>query len=397
MKNPTQIMILALVLIFVGCSDDPGVEPMNSKPEVSISDFEAPEGDKQTVFMFDLGLSEASDETITVDYSTREITAGEDTDFIPSFGKVEFAPGEKRARIDVQIVTDTFLEQDESFEVILTNPVGAELRDARGKGTIRNDDDFVLVSDEGYTTPDDYPGYDLVWADEFDGQEINSDNWTHEIGTGAGGWGNNESQYYTNRTENSYVSEGNLVIVAREGEYEGSNYTSARMITRDKQEFVYGRIDVRAKLPEGQGIWPAIWMLGANHSEIGWPACGEIDIMELIGHEPSTVHGTAHWGPRGQSWSFNQGRPTSLTGEKFSDKFHVFSILWGPDRIQWFMDDKEFFELRRDMVNGDYPFNQPFFFILNVAVGGNWPGYPDNSTTFPQTMIVDYIRIFQEK
>lgn len=398
MKIPTLTATFICLIGFTSCDGDSGgVDPVSNLPRISISDFEAPEGDGDGVFIFDLGLSTSSNDQVSVEYTTREKTAGEDEDFEKTLGQVVFAPGENRARIEIKIVGDTLLEQDEKFEVVLSDPVNAELNDATGVGTIRNDDIYVVIPDEGYSTPDEYAGYDLVWSDEFDGTQIEADNWTHEIGTGNGGWGNNESQYYTDRVQNSYVDKGKLVIVAQEEEFEGSGYTSARMITRDKQEYLFGRIDVRAQLPEGQGIWPAIWMLGANITDIGWPACGEIDIMELVGHEPSTVHGTAHWGPRGQSWSFNQGRGKSISGEKFSDKFHVFTILWEPDKITWLLDDQEYFVLTKEVVNGDYPFNQPFFFILNIAVGGNWPGYPDNTTVFPQTMIVDYVRVFQLK
>ena len=164
----------------------------------------------------------------------------------------------------------------------------------------------------------------------------------------------------------------------------------------DLQEFQFGRIDVSAKLPEGQGIWPAIWMLGHNFPTSGWPACGEIDIMELIGNEPSTVHGTAHWGT---SWNVHQYSGDEITlpeGQKFSDAFHLFSIIWTENSITWLMDDQPYYSIDNTQMNGQpYPFNNSFFFIMNIAVGGNWPGYPNSSTIFPQTMQVDYVRVFQ--
>jgi len=137
-------------------------------------------------------------------------------------------------------------------------------------------------------------------------------------------------------------------------------------------------------------------VLGANFGDVGWPHCGEIDIMELLGHEPSTTHGTAHWGPQGQSWSYNDKGEYHLTeGKKFSDEYHVFSIIWEPGQIDWYLNDNKFFTIRPADVNGNYPFNAEFFFIFNIAVGGQWPGYPDDTTVFPQRMIVDYIRVFQ--
>jgi len=267
---------------------------------------------------------------------------------------------------------------------VISNPVNATLATSEGIGTIRNDDTFIEYND-------------LVWQDEFNGSgALNSDYWTHEVGTGNGGWGNNELQYYREGTSNAFQSDGNLVIEARQEGYNGSPYTSARVITQNKRTFAHGRVDIRAKLPEGQGIWPALWMLGNNFSTVGWPACGEIDIMELVGHEPGTVHGTAHWGPQGQGFSTYQGAPYSLSGgEKFSEEFHVFSIIREPGAITWYVDDNQYFRLTNADVNVAYPFDMDFFFIFNIAVGGNWPGSPDATTQFPQRMFVDYIRVFQ--
>lgn len=249
-----------------------------------------------------------------------------------------------------------------------------------------------VVNGDGYPAADGHDGMTLVWSDEFDGTSVNGSNWTYDLGDS--GWGNNEWQNYTNSPANSSVADGFLTITARQEP--GGGYTSARMKSVDLQEFQFGRIDVRAKLPQGQGIWPAIWMLGANFDAVGWPACGEIDIMELVGHQPGTVHGTAHWGA---AWNQHQytGESISLpAGETFSDAFHVFSVVWQADQITWLMDDQPFFTLTSAQMNGQpYPFNAPFFFILNVAVGGNWPGYPDATTSFPQSMVVDCVRVFQ--
>ncbi|MBT6164152.1 MAG: glycoside hydrolase family 16 protein [Crocinitomicaceae bacterium] len=255
---------------------------------------------------------------------------------------------------------------------------------------------FVRVGDEsgddtGYPAPESYPGMDLVWSDEFDGTTVNLQNWTYDLG--SNGWGNNEWQNYTNSSSNSSVSNGALTITARQ---EGSSYSSARLKTQGLQDFQFGRIDIRAKLPEGQGIWPAIWMLGINISDGGWPQCGEIDIMEMVGHEASTAHGTAHWG---SEWNFHQYSGSSITlpnGEHFSEEFHLFSVDWQEDQITWYMDNQEFYSIGANQMNGQpYPFNASFFFIMNVAVGGDWPGYPDATTTFPQEMIVDCVRVFQ--
>lgn len=250
----------------------------------------------------------------------------------------------------------------------------------------------VEVTGDGYPAADGYAGMTLVWSDEFDGNSVNGSNWTYDLGDS--GWGNNEWQNYTNSTANSSVADGFLTITARQEP--GGGYTSARLKSVDLQEFQFGRIDVRAKLPQGQGIWPAIWMLGANFDAAGWPACGEIDIMELVGHEPGTVHGTAHWGAAWDQHQYTGGSISLPAGETFSDAFHVFSVVWQADQITWLMDDEPFFTITPAQMNGQpYPFNAPFFFILNVAVGGNWPGYPDATTSFPQSMVVDCVRVFQ--
>lgn len=233
-------------------------------------------------------------------------------------------------------------------------------------------------------------GWNLVWQDEFEAAEINADFWTHE--TGGNGWGNGESQYYTDAPTNSFVKDGVLTIQANEESYRGKRYTSARLMTRDKVEVVYGRVEARIQLPEGQGIWPAFWMLGANLDAKGWPYNGEIDIMENVGKEPTIVHGTVH-GP-GYSGGDGIGKPYSM-GEPFADDFHVFAIEWEPEEIRWYVDETLFQTLTATDVPGDWVYDHPFFLLLNVAVGGRWPGYPDETTQFPQQMMVDYIRVYE--
>ena len=245
-------------------------------------------------------------------------------------------------------------------------------------------------------SPQSYPGHSLVWADEFNGTDVDTASWTFEKGNGQNGWGNNELQYYTGRPENVRIQDGKLLITARKERYESFDYTSARMVTMDKREFKFGRIDIRAKLPEGQGIWPALWMLGTNFDKVGWPKCGEIDIMELLGHQPSQTHSTVHFG---SDWSTHddKGKMYSISPGKFSERFHLFSMQWTLNSIHFFVDDQKFFEVNPSTVGEQaYPFNQDFFFLINLAVGGNWPGSPDETTLFPQTLEVDYIRVFQK-
>lgn len=254
----------------------------------------------------------------------------------------------------------------------------------------------VGIPTSGYSTPLTYPSYNLVWNDEFDGNQL-SNNWTQEIGTGNSGWGNNELQYY--RPQNTEVKDGYLMITAKKEPFADRQYTSSRIITKGKQSFKYGRVDIRAALPKGKGLWPAAWMLGDAFTSVGWPACGEIDIMEMVGGNlpnegDATVHGTVHWQTNNGDHA-EYGGSNSLNNGIYADEFHVFSIIWESDRIKWYRDDIKFNEI--DITSSQFSeFREEFFFIFNVAVGGNWPGNPNASTQFPQRMIVDYIRVFQK-
>ena len=234
----------------------------------------------------------------------------------------------------------------------------------------------------------------LVMQDEFDVDGApNSTYWSYNIGTGSNGWGNNELQYYTDRPENVVVEDGMLKITARRELFMGSNYTSARILTKGKIEQKYGRIEARIKCPLGQGLWPAFWMLGANSDTVIWPNCGEIDIMEYLGNSPTRMFGTVH-GPDysgGESISKN----FTLTNSRFDTDFHIFGIEWVENYINFYVDDKLYNQITPQDVPGEWVFNQPFYIILNVAVGGNLPGPPNTQTAFPQTMLVDYIRIYE--
>ena len=232
-------------------------------------------------------------------------------------------------------------------------------------------------------------GWTLVWQDEFDGEALDSTNWVFDIG--GHGWGNNELQAYTDRPENARVEDGLLVIEAREEEFVRRNYTSARIKTQGLLAWTYGRFEARMQLPAGNGIWPAFWMLGADFETVGWPACGEIDIMEHIGREPNRIHGTVH-GP-GYSGSGGVGHYTTVPD--LAEAFHVYAVEWEPEEIRWYVDDEEYFKLTPQSVRGDWVYDHPFFLLLNLAVGGEWPGPPDDSTVFPQFLKVDYVRVYQ--
>jgi beta-glucanase (GH16 family) len=246
--------------------------------------------------------------------------------------------------------------------------------------------------------------YTLSWSDEFsgpDGSAPDATKWTYDIG--GKGWGNKELETYTKRPQNVQLQGGNLVITAQNETYTGEDgvtrsYTSARLKTQRLFRQAYGRFEARIKIPAGQGMWPAFWMLGDTIGSVGWPTCGEIDIMENIGKEPGTVHGSLH-GPSAIKHTSDLTAPFRLPGEqKFADDFHIYAVEWEPRVIRFYVDANLFatFNSSQWPEGGTWVFNQPFFIILNLAVGGDWPGSPDNTTVFPQRMLVDYVRVYSK-
>lgn len=227
----------------------------------------------------------------------------------------------------------------------------------------------------------------LVWSDEFNRPAINTANWKFE--SGGGGWGNNELQNYTNRPENILINNGQLLLIARKEPYNGSNYTSARIKTQGLKNWTYGKIEARIKLPQSKGIWPAFWMLGESISQVSWPHCGEIDIMEHVNLRPE-INGTIHWDNNGHA---------QYGGDTTCDvlKYHIYGIEWNTKTIQWFLDGQKFWEANiANGINSTSEFHQPFFLLLNIAIGGSWPGNPDSTSEFPDTMFVDYVRVYQQ-
>lgn len=247
-------------------------------------------------------------------------------------------------------------------------------------------------------------GWTLSWSDEFngpDGSAPDSSKWTYDVG--GKGWGNHELECYTNRLQNAQIKGGNLVITAVKENFTcpdgvSSKYTSARLKTQGLFTQAYGRFEARIKIPAGQGMWPAFWMLGNNITSVGWPRCGEIDIMENIGKEPGTVHGSLH-GPSLPGPTSDASAPFSFpAGQKFADDFHLYAAEWEPGVARFYVDTNLYATFTQaQWPAGAWVFDHPFFLLLNVAAGGDWPGSPDSSTVFPQQMLVDYVRVYTKQ
>lgn len=245
----------------------------------------------------------------------------------------------------------------------------------------------------------------LTWADEFhqlDGTAPDPSKWAYDLG--GAGWGNQELETYTARPENVQIHDGNLVITARKEDFTGHdgitrNYTSARLKTQYHFSQAYGRFEARIKIPRGQGIWPAFWLLGDDIDRVAWPQCGEIDIMENIGREPGINHGSLHAPTFGGPTSDATKTIALPAGQNLADDFHVYAIEWDPGVVRFFLDDNQYAEFSQTdwPAGGLWVFDHPFFIVLNLAVGGNWPGSPDATSQFPQEMLVDYVRVYSRK
>jgi len=273
----------------------------------------------------------------------------------------------------------------------------------------------LLVPLAAYSAPpnkESLPDYVLVWSDEFnaaDGSTPDPTKWTYDIG--GDGWGNHELEFYTNHPQNAQIKSGNLIITAQKEitkpeKGETREYTSARIKTQNLFAQTYGRFESRIKIPTGEGMWPAFWMLGEDIPTVGWPRCGEIDIMENIGNEPTAVHASLHGAAAPSADPANKKVTADLTS-KFSlpnnpslyDEFHLYAVEWDPSTIRFFIDQTNYATFTRDQwpQNAPWPFDHKFFLILNLAVGGEWPGPPDSSTVFPQQLVVDYVRVYARK
>jgi len=398
MKN-LQIMLVLLALI-AGCGKKSGSQGIETVPGLSCENVSMAEGTNSTSNLeLKLTLDHGSSKSVTVMYSTIDGTAKSGADFTPVTNQtITFQPNETEKKVTVSVVADDLKEADEVFQVQLQNPVNAVLVKTISNIILKNDDTRIGFNNTGFEAATAYAGYTLFWNDEFNGSALDVSAWSNESGDGCPGlcnWGNNELQYYTSPPNNLFFQDGKMIIEAKAESFGGKNYTSARIKTQHKKTFQFGRIDIRAIMPKGKGLWPAFWLLPQDNVYGGWPKSGEIDMMELVGQEPSKVSGTLHYGPGPNSTYIS--RNYFLPASDFNDQFHVFSIEWSQDQIKWYVDDNLYSTINKtDMGANIYPFNEKFYFIINLSVGGNLPGAPDASTLFPQWLIIDYIRVYQK-
>jgi hypothetical protein len=371
MKVNKYFLLVPAVLSFFLCTCNDKDQSVTPNFLFGHTAFPAAEDDPDGIISVPVYLSLESDKAVSIDYTTVDSTAIAGRNYVAiTSGNLIFQPGELSKEIKINILSDTAGKKDVYFNIKFSNPVNGLLPGSSLKIKIINVD---------FAT--------LTWVEQFEAGILNTAIWNYELG--GGGWGNNELQSYTNSTLNVSTDTGYLQIIALNPT--GTSYTSGRINTQGNKEFTYFRVDIRAKLPEGQGLWPALWMMGANYVITGWPKCGEVDIMELLGQEPSVVHGAVHFESSGH---VSRTNTFTLGSGKFSSGFHIFSLVRTPNKLIWQVDKQEFFYLSNAEIPA-FPFDLPSYFIFNVAVGGNWPGPPDQTTVFPQQMIVDYIKVYQ--
>lgn len=356
MINRTHLFIFITVFLsFIGCSEDPDI---------------APAGETITCSTHELSFGSSAD-TVTVDISvTNEWTIYGTESWITCSPSSSINTSET---VSVFVTQNSTSSERSAFLVVKS-------------GSTRDTISVSQDANENASNIDSIDGYSLVWHDEFDG-EISSD-WIFETGNGSSGWGNNELEYYLKA--NATVVDGALNITAKKESQNGYSYTSTRMKTMGNAYWTYGIIEARIKMPAFSGAWPAFWMLGENISTINWPQCGEIDIMEHINSE-NRSYGTIHW--------YNEAYTSYGGNISVNDitEYHKYKIEWDENAIKWFVDDVQYEEANiKDGVNGTDEFHEPFFILLNFAIGGNWPGFTIDDSAFPATMCVDYVRVYQE-
>jgi len=400
--NVKHLLFSLLIISIISCRKDPQPNTPNvNRGKVSFTTDTISVLEKDTILFIPVQLTQKRDKDVTVYFHIEGNSATPEYDYFVSNGSLHFPKGEDTvgSLIIVDIFADTLTEIDETFTIFLDSATNAII--SQKELTLKIlDDESRRATYPGYSTPLFHDGYTMVWQDEFLGTELNETDWNYRIGNGCPnlcGFGNNELQYY--RKQNAIVANDLLTITAKKETFASNQYTSTRINTFGKISVPYGRIDVRARLPFGKGIWPAIWMMGNNKSAVGWPACGEIDMMELRGSAPNKANGTIHYKNASGVHQYPPSKNHILSSGTYHDEFHVFSLVRTEGKIQWYVDDILFntkFYSQLNLGSQPNPFLQDFYIILNLAVGGNYDGNPNSSTIFPQTMEIDYVRVFEK-
>ncbi|MEO7835234.1 MAG: family 16 glycosylhydrolase, partial [Ginsengibacter sp.] len=350
-NRQAHCILLLLSMCLFSCKKTSADKPNVIVPSIKVADASQVRSNNESVMHVQITLNKTTTVPVSVDYTLKDGTAMAGKDYVAASGTVTIPATKTMADVGITIKGDPTVTRRSNLtiNIELSNPKNCTIAAGSAKAIIITEDGTNLITDTtGYNTPLSYPGYTLKWNDEFSGDKVDPNTWNFEAGNNNG-WGNHELEYYTNSTKNVFVSNGNLIIEARRKALGGFNYTSARMTTQNKKSFTFGRIDIRAKLPVAKGMWPALWMLGSNISSVPWPACGEIDIMELIGTNPNTTYGTLHWGSSTQTHASKNAGYT-LPSEDFSQKFHVFSIIWVKDSIKFLVDDHMFLSTSKSEV-----------------------------------------------
>ncbi|WP_435625300.1 glycoside hydrolase family 16 protein [Flagellimonas sp.] len=269
------------------------------------------------------------------------------------------------------------------------------------------DSEPVSIPTSGFVSPTAYDGFTLTWSDEFNSAQLDQEKWDFHLGDGCPAlcnWGNNEEQFFTNSSDNIYLDRGNLIITAIDEFRSGKNYTSSRIHTDEKFEFKYGRVDIRASMPSAPGTWVALFMFNKDYTILDpdafWPSGGEIDIMEYLGEDPNNILGTAHFGTDfPANWFFESSDFSAPNGVSYDSSYYVFSIIWEEDKITWLVNDMEYHSIDTQTTSDlgqPYPFNDEFYFVFALSVGGNLPSVSPTPSDFPDSLIVDYVRVFQK-
>ncbi len=397
MKISILIMLLLIFGVF-SCDKTEMRTPIVTveKPVFSINDTSIIEGDNK-YFEIKVKLSGKHPNSILIPYYTLSGLAEPFSDYEPIDGILEFVGTDslEAQSIFIEIKDDDIFEENEDFKIVFTIDSSVIAADTILSVSIIDDDiEFTDNDYPGYVTKLHQEGWTLILNDEFSGNKLNKNHWYVQD---RGNWYNEEVQYYS--PQNLKIENGLLTFIAKKENYKGSSYTSARINSRDKMVFKYGKIEFRAKLPYSKGLWPALWLQGNELYQLGWPKRGEIDIMELKGHIPNTISSTIHYADLSGNHKYPTSKKYTLPKGEFKDEFHVFTMKWDEYKLKFYVDDKLYntiFHNNFHYYNNKNPFKYPFYVIMNVAVGGNFGGDPDATTVWPQTMDIDYVRIYKE-